>query len=285
MSATNSVSVDPSNSEQRRAWDGNEGEYWAEHADWFDQTIAEHHRRLMSAAAIGRHERILDIGCGAGQTTLDAARAATSGSALGLDLSSQLIARAQQRAATEGVANATFVQADVQVHPFEPAAFDIAISRTGAMFFGDPVAAFTNVAGAVVPGGRLALVAWQELAANEWLAQISGALAAGRDRPAPPPGAPGPFALSDPDRVRTVLSAAGFAEVSLEASVADMWFGTDPDHAHRMVIGLMGWMLDGLDADDRAAARDALHRTLEAHRAPDGVRFGSAAWIIRATRR
>ena len=185
----------------------------------------------------------------------------------------------------EGVANVRFVQADVQVHPFEPAAFDLAISRTGAMFFGDPVAAFTNVAGALVPGGRLALVAWQELAANEWMIAISGALAAGRERPAPPPGAPGPFALSDPDRVSTVLSAAGFVDVSLEASVADMWFGTDPDHAHRMVIGLMGWMLDGLDADGRVVARDALQRTMEAHHTSDGVRFGSSAWIIRARRR
>ena len=79
MSATNSVSVDPSNSEQRRAWDGNEGEYWAEHADWFDRTIVEHHRRLLSAASIRPDERVLDIGCGAGQTTLDAARAAATG--------------------------------------------------------------------------------------------------------------------------------------------------------------------------------------------------------------
>ena len=121
------------------------------------------------------------------------------------------------------------------------------------------------------------------MAANEWIREISGALAAGRDLPAPPPDAPGPFSLADPERSRAVLDPAGFRDVDLEAFEAPMWFGTDADDAHRFVLGLVGWMLDGLDESGRARARDDLRSTMEAHATPDGVVFQSAAWTITAT--
>jgi hypothetical protein len=95
---------------------------------------------------------------------------------------------------------------------------------------------------------------------------------------------PGPFSLSDPDRVRTVLASAGFADVELDGTTGGMWFGNDADDAHRFVLGLMGWMLEGLDDAGRARAIDALHATMVAHAAPDGVFFESAAWTIEATR-
>jgi SAM-dependent methyltransferase len=276
--------VHASNAAQLRAWDGDEGAYWAAHAEYFDRSVAEYHQRLLSASAITRHDNVLDIGCGTGQTTRDAARAASRGSALGVDLSSQMLAHARQRAAAEGLTNTSFLQADAQVHHFGDEVFDVAISRTGAMFFGDQVAAFTNIGRSLVPGGRVVLTAWQGLAANEWIREIGGALAAGRDLPAPPPDAPGPFSLSDPDRVRGLLSSAGFTDVELEAVESGMWFGTDADDAHRFVIGLMGWMLDGLDETRRRRALDDLRSTLAAHTVSEGVEFGSAAWVIRATR-
>ena len=135
---------------------------------------------------------MLDVGCGTGQTTRDAARAASAGSALGVDLSSRMLDHARRRATEEGVTNVTFAQADAQIHPFEPGAYDVAISRTAAMFFGDHVAAFSNIGRALRSGGRLVLVTWQPLPGNEWIREISGALAAGRDLPAPPPDAPAP---------------------------------------------------------------------------------------------
>ena len=113
---------------------------------------------------------------------------------------------------------------------------------------------------------------------------VAGALAAGRDLPAPPPDAPGPFSLSGPDRVREILSAAGFDDVDLEGTTGGMWFGTDADDAHRFVLGLMGWMLEGLDEAGRARAGDELRATMAGHETADGVVFGSAAWTIRATR-
>ena len=284
MTATSAVPVHPSNADQLQAWDGDEGAYWAEHTRYFDRSVAAYHERLLAAAAITGSERVLDIGCGTGQTTRDAARAAADGSAAGVDLSVRMLEVARRQAAEEGVTNVSFEQVDAQIHPFLSESFDVAISRTGAMFFGDLTAAFTNIGRALVPGGRLALVAWQPLGANEWIREISGALAAGRDLPAPPPDAPGPFSLSDPDRVRGILTAAGFNRVELEGTTAGMWFGTDVDDAHRFVLGLMGWMLEGLDDTGRARAMDVLRTTMAAHQTSDGVVFDSAAWTITATR-
>ena len=283
MAATNAVPVDSSNIEQLRAWDGDEGEYWAHNAEYFDRSVAVYHERLLTVAAIGERDHVLDVGCGTGQTTREAARAASSGAALGVDLSSPMIDYARRRATDEGVANVRFAQADAQIYPFEPGASDVAISRTAAMFFGDHAAAFTNIGRALRSGGRLVLVTWQPLSGNEWIREISGALAAGRDLPPPPPDA-GPFSLSDPDRVRVLLMTAGFADVELDGTTAGMWFGNDADDAHRFVLGLMGWMLEGLDNVGRTRAIDALRATMAAHETPDGVLFESAAWTIQASR-
>jgi SAM-dependent methyltransferase len=282
MATTDAVPVDSSNLEQLRAWDGDEGAYWAEHPDYFDRSVAAHHERLLATARIGERDHVLDIGCGTGQTTRDAARIASAGTALGVDLSSRMLECARRRAAEEGISNATFLQADAQIYPFEPGVYDVAVSRTTAMFFGDQVAAFANIGRALRSGGRLVLTTWQPIAGNEWLREISGALAAGRNLPGPPPGK-GPFSLSEPDRVRALLTEAGFAAVALEGSAAGMWFGTDADDAHRFVLGLMGWMLDGLDELGRARATEALHATMEAHETEDGVVFGSAVWTIEAS--
>ena len=284
MPDTDAVSVHPSNAGQLAAWDGEEGAYWEVNAEYYDRAVASHHRRLLAAAAIGPSEHVLDIGCGTGQTTRDAARAAADGTALGVDLSAAMLDHARRRAAADGIGNATFEQADAQIHPFEPDAFDVAISRTGAMFFGDPGAAFANIGRSLRPGGRLALLTWQGLERNEWIREFSGALAAGRELPGPPTDAPGPFGLSDPVRVRGILSGAGFGDVELEGTTEPIWFGTDADDAHRFVLGQLGWMLDGLDGEGRARAIDALHVTMAAHTTADGVVYESGAWLIRATR-
>jgi SAM-dependent methyltransferase len=273
------------NAEQWRAWDGDEGAYWAAHADRFDRAVAPHHDRLMAAAAISAGERVLDIGGGTGQTPRDAARAASpGGTALGVDLSSGMLDVARARAADDGLDNVAFAQVDAQVHPFDPASFDVAISRTGAMFFGEPVVAFTNIARALRPGGRMALVAWQSFADNEWIREITGALTGGRPLSPPPPDAPGPFSLADPARVHALLDAAGFVDVDLTGVSAPEWFGVDADDAHAFVLGLTGWMLRDADDDTRGRAVDALRSTMRAHEGPDGVTFASAAWVITAKR-
>src|SRR5690349_5253300 len=114
MSVTHAPEVDASNAAQLNAWDGDEGAYWAQHAERFDRSVAAYHPGLLTAAAITTHERVLDIGCGAGQTTCDAARAAAEGQAMGIDLSLPMLEVARQRARQAALANAQFVQADAQ---------------------------------------------------------------------------------------------------------------------------------------------------------------------------
>jgi SAM-dependent methyltransferase len=284
MTEATTVPVDPANAGQARAWDGDEGAYWADHARHFDRAVAAYHGTFMAACGIAPGERVLDIGCGTGQTTRDAARAAGPGQALGLDLSARMIELARRLAASQDIGNASFEQADAQIYPFPAGSADVAISRTGTMFFADPAAAFANIGRALRPGGRLVMLVWQGPGPNEWIRELGGALAAGRDLPAPPSGAPGPFALADPGRARTLLASAGFSDVDVDALHEPMWFGSDPGDAHRFVLGLMGWMLDGLDQAGRERALDALSATVTAHASSDGITFGSGAWLIRAAR-
>jgi len=277
--------IAPSNVEQLHSWDGDEGAYWAAHAEHFDRGLAAYHRPFLAAAAIEAGDRVLHVGCGTGQTTRDAARAASRGSALGVDLSSLMVEYALRRTAEEGVGNAEFVQGDAQVHPFDASAFDVAIGRTSAMFFGDSIAAFANIGRALRHRGRLVLLTWQGPERNEWLREISRALAHGRDLSLPPAGTRGPFALSEPACITERLDAAGYADIDIAPSSEPMWFGDDVDDARSFIVGLMGWMLEGLDVQERSAAVEDLGRVLAAHETDAGVCFGSAVWTIRAVRR
>jgi SAM-dependent methyltransferase len=284
MVTVSTPEIAPGNQNQLTAWDGEEGGYWAEHADRFDRGVARYQQPLLDAAAIQPTDRVLDIGCGSGRTSLDAAHRAPSGTVLGVDLSAAMLEVARRTATAEGLANVRFAQVDAQVHPFEPGSFDVAVSRTGGMFFADPLAAYANIVRALRPGGRLALLVWQPLAANEWIREIGGSLAAGRPVPLPPPEAPGPFAFGDPDRARGILTGAGFEGIEVDGLAEPMWFGRDPDDAMGFILGLMSWMLEGLDAEGRERAMADLRRTLEQHTGADGVEFGSATWLITARR-
>ena len=274
--------ADTANPGQVAAWDGTAGDYWTDHEARFDASVQAYNGRLFAAAAIAPSDQVLDIGCGTGWTTREAARLAWAGSALGLDLSGRMLERARARTEAECVPNAGYLQADAQVHPFPTAAFDVAISRTGAMFFADPVAAFANVRRALRTHGRLALLTWQAFAENEWIVAVNTALAVGRPVVAPPPDAPSPFALADPDRVRRILDDAGFVAIETTAVRAPLVLGRDADDAFAFMAGFTEWMLDGLDADQRALAHDRLRETMRAHDTGLGVVFGSSAWIVTA---
>ena len=178
------------------------------------------------------------------------------------------------------------MQGDAQVHPFEAAAFDVVLSRFGGMFFGDPVAAFANIGTALRPGGRLAMLAWQGLAGNEWLGILFDTLAAGRPLPAPPEGAPGVFGLADPDTVRRILTGAGFVDVDLTDVREPERLGADVDDACTFVcsLGPTQGLLAGLDERARATALDLLRNRLADRAGPDGVLLGAAAWLVTAVR-
>lgn len=274
------------NVEQAAAWDGDEGEHWTEHADRYDRASQRHWDRFVEAGLVSADDVVLDVGCGTGRSSREVARIATGGAVVGVDLSAVMLERARERTAAEGLTNVTFVQGDAQVHPFSDAVFDLAISNFGAMFFGDPVAAFTNIGSGLRPGGRLALLVWRELGRNEWLMELRAALAMGRVLPEPPPEAPTPFSLADPDRVQRILGDAGFAGASFEPVDEPVDFGDDADDAFSFVreIGIVQGLSHDLDAEQRAEALDAVYKLLSAHETTDGVLLGTSAWLITAQR-
>jgi SAM-dependent methyltransferase len=273
------------NVEQAEAWDGPDGEFWAAHQARFDTMISPQHEQLMAAAAIVSGERVLDIGCGNGLTSRDAARAAgEQGEVLGVDLSGPMLALATQLAKDEGLANVRFEQGDAQVYPFPNDAFDVVLSRFGVMFFADPVAAFTNIASAVRPGGRLGMAVWGPVPDNEWVTALRDAVALGRVLPAPPPGAPGPFSMADQDHSRGVLTDAGFTDIAFARSEHVFHVGTDTDDAFGFMsqLNVLQMMMEDLDEPAKAQAFENLRAAIAAHESPDGVVFRSAAWMMTA---
>ena len=164
----------------------------------YDAELRRHNEVLRRAAGVQLRDHVLDIGCGAGQTTRQAARTARAGSALGVDASAAAIERAREPARAEGLRNIAFEHADAQVHRFPPDRFDLAISRFGTMFFDDPVAAFANIGRALRPAGRLVMMVWQARERNEWAVCIERSLP-GAEGPAA--GRPDAFSLADPPAV------------------------------------------------------------------------------------
>jgi len=245
----------------------------------FDREAPEHDEVLHAAAAVAAHDRVLDVGCGTGVSTRRAARAATAGRVLGVDVSAPLVQHARRLAAEEGLTHAEFAVADAQTHAFPAAGFDVVMSRFGVMFFDDPSAAFANLAAALRPGGRLAVLVWQRQVDNEWSGAVAHALGIDGD-----PAAQA-WSLADPDQVRATL--ADFVEVELADVHAPMFWGDDPETAFGFVTGLgnVQAVLSGLDADGRASVEQRLRDLMAAHLTAAGVLFDSRAWVVTARRR
>ena len=251
------MGIDVVNIEQAAAWDGHEGDVWTEQADRYDRASRRIWRRFVDAKLIGSADRVLDVGCGTGGPTRDIAHVAIDGEVTGIDLSTRMLELARERSADEGLDNVTFVRGDAQVFPFEPEALDVAMSSFGSMFFSDPHAAFTNIGGGLRRGGTLALLAWRALEENDWLMSVRGALAVGRELPMPPPDAPTPFALADPERVRTILESAGFQRVDLEPIDELVDLGADASDALDFAksMGIVEGLTQGLDTPERGRKR------------------------------
>ncbi|HEY8945546.1 MAG TPA: alpha/beta fold hydrolase [Polyangiaceae bacterium] len=252
--------------------------------DHYDAELRHLNDRMRAAMPVGRTDRVLDIGCGTGQTTLDAARAATSGSALGVDISEEMVFRARQRSTAEGISNVSFEQGDAQTHPFPPAHFDVIISRFGTLFFADPLAAFTHLARAARPGARLVLLVWQGVERNEWATAIRRTLIAGAA--APPAVGLDPFSMADPNRIHSVLGAAGFVEIALEDVHEPVYYGPDAATAFDLVRDMKEprELLAQMDARSAERALGRLRDLLAAHQSARGVLFESRAWLVTARR-
>ena len=277
------------NGEQIERWSGIEGDHWVRHAERHDRMLAPFAQRLAAGAVFASGQRVIDIGCGCGATTVDAASAVgETGDVLGVDLSPQMLEVARARADAAHVSEwARFAVADAQTAELGADRFDLALSRFGVMFFDDPPVAFTNIAKVLATGGRLHFCCWQELGRNDWM--LVPGLAAAEHVPLPELATgvqPGPFSLADPDRIQSILTQAGFADVQIEPFTTSVLLGGGGSVAETLeylvTSGSGRALLYGVDEQSRAAAIGAVRAALEPHHDGEGVRLGAAAWIVTA---
>lgn len=277
------------NEQQREHWNGSESEHWVTHADRYDRQLEPFVGPLLDRLGIRPGDRVVDIGCGCGATTLEAAQRGAE-RVVGIDISAPMLAVARERARAAGVATVEFVVADAQTHRFEASSVDVVASRFGVMFFDDPLAAFTNLHGALAAAGRLGFVCWQPLAANPWL--LVPGLAAAAHVPLPElggDGGPGMFSLASPDTIRAILQGSGFARVDVEALTPTLTLGGAESLGdavdYLLGTGIARAILDPAPPDARQRAIEAVTAVLAEHHEPGlGVRLGSGAWLVTATR-
>jgi len=280
------MAIAAANEEQAKFWNGPGGDHWAAHEQVYDGALANYMADFMRQAAISPNDVVLDIGCGNGATTRAASQQASNGRVVGIDLSEVMVTNARKHAAEQDLNNIEFLHADAQVADLGLEVFDVAISRTGAMFFAEPVVAFSNIASALKAGGRLTLLAWQPYEQNEWQFALADALAMGRTFPKPEVSKPGPMGLADSDFTRRVLTDSGFDAIDIQPIERQVSFGSDQESAFGFLTSLdfTKGALEPLTDEERQIALASLRVAISEREESDGVWFGSAAWLISATR-
>ncbi|OYX63291.1 MAG: SAM-dependent methyltransferase [Sphingomonadales bacterium 32-64-17] len=269
-------------------WAGEAGTRWLAQLDRFESMIAPVGDALLAQAAYAAGERVVDIGCGGGWTTRRIGVAVgDTGSALGLDISADLVAAAADRARQAALANIRFEQGDAASFMPGDAPFDRLFSRFGTMFFHDPYAAFANMRAMLRGGGRLDIAVWAPAAENPWTMSVMGAIGEHIDLPPPQPRAPGPFALGEQDYLAELLQSAGFSDIEIDTWLGDQRIGgpgSDPESAARFVLDGMhiGDLVRPAGEEVRAAVHQSLVDIFERHCDQNGVRMGAKAWLVRA---
>ncbi len=278
------------NAEQITYWNEVSASKWLRFQQVLDQQLGGLGRLVMERAAIHPGERVLDVGCGCGDTTLELARrVGREGSVVGIDVSAPMLKRALERARATEVANVAFWNADAQTHALPPAAFDLVFSRFGVMFFVDPAQAFTNLGRALRPGGRVSFVCWQALERNPWMAVPMAAAARAITFPAQPgPEAPGPFSFADPDRVRRILGQAGLTDVTLEGCETMLSVGgtgaLDDTVEFLVEMGPVGAALRDAGPSFRPRVVEAVRQAIAPFHDARGLRMPCAVWLVHALR-
>lgn len=269
------------NAEQIEHWNGESGARWVEAQARMDALLAPLSRVLLERAAARGGERVVDVGCGCGDTSL--ALSGVGAQVLGIDVSGPMLGRARERC--EGRYGLRFVHADAVDHPFEASSFDLLVSRFGVMFFADPVRAFSNLRRGHAKDGRVCFLSWQAAEHNPWFALPMQVLQPFLPEAEPvAPDAPGPFAFADRERVESILTAAGYHEVSVEPVEQALRYGDDAEDAMTLVrqLGPAARGLAALSPESQADALQALHEALRAAQTPDGVVLPSASWLVTA---
>lgn len=276
----NEIEASGPNGAQIEYWNGWMAERWAQNQENLDQLLAPLSEAAISAAALREGERVLDVGCGCGATSLDMAdRGAVT---TGIDVSAPMLDHARRRA--EGRTNPEFVLADAALQAYE-GDYDVLFSRFGVMFFVEPIAAFTNLRTALRTGGRVCFVCWQPADRNAWVS-VPMAAALQFLPPTEPvdPRAPGPFAFGDTDYVRDILVQAGFDDVEATPLERQLSLGKDATTAAQFVtrIGPVSRVLADMDEARRDDLINEVRATLAPYESADGVALGAACWIVTA---
>ncbi len=272
------------NAAQIDYWNATAGQTWARFQEQLDRQIEPLGLEAMRALDPAPGERILDVGCGCGQTSLElATRVTATGAVFGADISLPMLEVARARPVPNGAATPDFRQVDAQSGELGEGAFDAVFSRFGVMFFSDPVAAFSNLRKALKPDGRMAFVCWRPFQENLWMrAPMEAAQPFLPPSPPMDPTAPGPFAFADADRVRKVLADAGFSDVTLHAfntSIGGSSLDQTVDLAFR--VGPLGAILR--EQPELAPTVDgAVRSALAPYETPSGVLMPAAVWIVQA---
>lgn len=275
------------NADQVAYWNGPAGQRWAERQAAQDVLLKPVADLVVDRAKLKPGERVIDVGCGSGATSIAFAReVAPAGRVLGVDISEPMLARARQ-AAPKGLP-VDFVLADATVYPFEPGGFDVLASRFGVMFFADPALSFANMRKALKPSGRLTFACWREPRENPFfMAPLSAAYKHVPKLPPQGPEDPGPFAFASEARVRRILDAAGFTGIALEACplLLDAAIGRGLDGAVQgaLEIGPVSRALGDQPEHLRTAAANAIREALTPFAKGDAVLLPASVWIVTAT--
>ncbi len=273
------------NAEQIEFWNEVQGDKWVRLQDRIDAMLQPVGHAAIERLSLRPGERVLDVGCGCGTTTMELAeRVGSGGAVVGADISRPMLTHASERAAKSG-SIASFLDADAQTHDFGEASYDAVFSRVGVMFFKSPGAAFANIRRAVKPGGRLSFACWRERADNPWL--VTAMKIAGQHIELPPPpevGEPGPFSFAEESHVRPIVEGTGWANVAFERFDTKLHLGADAEDATKFIIqmGPASPLVAEADEKTRTAIFADLQAALAPHAGPQGVRMEASIWIVTA---
>jgi len=277
------------NADQIEFWNTAGGERWASYQAQLDRFLAPFGDAVLDLGRAQPGEHVIDLGCGAGATSLALAKqVGETGQVIGVDVSGPLLERARERLAEHPELEPclAFLQADAAQHTFDPQHTDLIASRFGGMFFDDPVAAYSHLHGALRTEGRLAMAVWRKVSENPWILVplIAAFEIIGRPEETPDPHAPGPFAFAEEDRVRSILQEAGFRDIRIEPFDTPVHLGADLDETvtFAMELGPLSRMLMERSEEERARVREALASALKAHEGPEGITLGAATWLVSA---
>lgn len=280
------MSETAANAAQIDYWNATVGRTWAQFQNQLDRQISPLGLEALRVLAPMAGERVLDVGCGCGQTTLDlATRVGPAGHVTGIDISEPMLDVARSRESPRGAIRPDFIRADAQTADLGEGVFDAVFSRFGVMFFSDPQAAFANLLAALKPAGRLAFVCWRPYAENPWMrAPMEAAQPFLPPMPASDPNAPGPFAFADPQRIGSILRSVGYDDVTIEPFDALIGGASIEDTVKlTFQVGPLG---SALRAEPQLAlvVGNAVRSVLQSFETPEGVMMPASVWIVRARR-